>query len=805
MNDKNIYKGFFRKILIQKKKPLIVLISILIIAIPVVLFILPNLEKIRDRIPQKDRYALLPLGIESEELYRQFNLQEDDSAVNFKLAESAFLKGEVPESEYFINKVEDRHSGKKELISRISKYKTLRKRLETSLYGNRRFFNEPFIYTGDYKIIDEILELSDTGYLHVRHLFLKGYLLLREGRRTEARRIFDDLVKNGGILSEPSLYFYAKSFLEDEDKGEGIKILERYISQYPESRLTSLAYYHLSSLYLAAGDPEKAVETSQKGIDLKHDSEYLPELYLSKEAALRAIDESGSKPVLQDLFTLFPSDTAVLKRAEVEYNQITDKSILSDSLEMYLELCNVLIENGRQTQSQNLLKKINLPDTDKHKAYVIYLEAKRLKRAGEFDNSLAKLNKALQLSPDKDLKSRIYTLMGETYGLKKNVTSAEEYYKKSGESLGESGDYSLREIARIAYENGWREKARIYYNDIVTKYPESEYLSEALNYLVVLSFFKNEKAECEKYATMLKEKGTGFEDRLKGEYFLFRLGKGKKDFAKEYPLSYYGLITERNSSQLYLDPENSYPDVNKHKDNLGWEYFLAGCYDLAEKEYEFISDPQNPYNKMALCYFGYFHKDPPDGIRLTRDLTAGNYLAQIEQGYSLWFMEKAFPVNYYDIIQRESSKYGFQLYFILGIIRQESFFDPNAKSYVGALGLMQIMPSTGQWIAQKLGEKSQFKTSNLKDPKTNIRYGAWYLKSLRESVGNESGMILAAHNAGPGNVSKWKDMFPVWQNDKYLFYELIPSMQTRNFIRNVFVNQCIYERLLEKEGVTVYF
>jgi len=256
---------------------------------------------------------------------------------------------------------------------------------------------------------------------------------------------------------------------------------------------------------------------------------------------------------------------------------------------------------------------------------------------------------------------------------------------------------------------------------------------------------------------------------------------------------------------MYLPPEKAYPSVNKFKSNLAWEYFLAGCYDLAEKEYQFLNDASDPYEKMVLCYTAYFHKSFTDGIIKTRDFMDGNFQASVEKGYMKQFYRKAYPMDYVDIIEKYAPQNGFQTSLILALIRQESFFNPKVHSSSNAIGLMQILPSTGRWIFQNNSQTGKFDSSKLTNPEYNIENGVWYLDYLREVAGDESGMILAGHNAGPGNLKKWKNMFPVYESDKYLFYELIPSRQTRNFIKYVLTNQRIYEILYKTSGEDIYF
>ena len=122
----------------------------------------------------------------------------------------------------------------------------------------------------------------------------------------------------------------------------------------------------------------------------------------------------------------------------------------------------------------------------------------------------------------------------------------------------------------------------------------------------------------------------------------------------------------------------------------------------------------------------------------------------------------------------------------------ESGFDPNAKSVKGAMGLMQIMPETGTWIAGMLGIED-FKTNDLYNPKVNIRLGSWYISKLFDTFGGNLAIAIAAYNGGEGNVSQWlKD--GRWSGDIEEL-EDVPFKETSNYIRSVRLVYSVYEKL----------
>jgi soluble lytic murein transglycosylase len=111
------------------------------------------------------------------------------------------------------------------------------------------------------------------------------------------------------------------------------------------------------------------------------------------------------------------------------------------------------------------------------------------------------------------------------------------------------------------------------------------------------------------------------------------------------------------------------------------------------------------------------------------------------------------PLHYETIIQGHAEHYDLEPALLAAVVYQESRFRADAESPSGAIGLMQLLPSTAQGIADHTGG-SRYRRSDLYDPEINIRYGAWYLRHLIDKYGSER-LALAAYNAGQDNVDKW--------------------------------------------------
>ncbi|MBU5317242.1 lytic transglycosylase domain-containing protein [Clostridium bornimense] len=155
-------------------------------------------------------------------------------------------------------------------------------------------------------------------------------------------------------------------------------------------------------------------------------------------------------------------------------------------------------------------------------------------------------------------------------------------------------------------------------------------------------------------------------------------------------------------------------------------------------------------------------------------------------------MKIIFPLKYKDIVIKYSEENDVDPFFIMSIIKAESNFDKDARSSKGALGLMQVTPSTGEWIAEKINN-SIFEEDNLFDPDINIRYGTWYINYLSNKFNGNRNVIIAAYNAGPGSVDKWLNDSNYSQNGEDL--DNIPFVETDKYVAKVNFYYNIYKFL----------
>jgi soluble lytic murein transglycosylase len=155
-----------------------------------------------------------------------------------------------------------------------------------------------------------------------------------------------------------------------------------------------------------------------------------------------------------------------------------------------------------------------------------------------------------------------------------------------------------------------------------------------------------------------------------------------------------------------------------------------------------------------------------------------------------------FPLAYYDHLSMAAKEQGVDLAWAYGIARQESAFMSQARSHAGALGLMQLMPATGRFVARKIGLRLT-STQDILDVDNNVTLGTAYLRRMLDKFDGNYMLATAAYNAGPGRAKRWAEENSCLSPD--LWVEMIPFNETRTYVQRVLFYTRIFEERLGKQ------
>lgn len=216
------------------------------------------------------------------------------------------------------------------------------------------------------------------------------------------------------------------------------------------------------------------------------------------------------------------------------------------------------------------------------------------------------------------------------------------------------------------------------------------------------------------------------------------------------------------------------------------EEFGEGGRELGRIEVAIAAGRAVPEEKIACgewyAAFGFYHEAARVGMSLLGQFPS-------EPVYRL-----AYPLAYRGEVLACARQFDVDPFLIWSVMREESHFHSSALSWMGACGLMQIMPATGEWIASTMGEA--FTTARVMDPATNIRWGTWYLRHLLDRWDNDVDRALASYNGGQGSVSRWVSG-PLYQDNLDL-YAVIEFVETREYVTKVRNSLAVYRWLYGK-------
>ena len=400
------------------------------------------------------------------------------------------------------------------------------------------------------------------------------------------------------------------------------------------------------------------------------------------------------------------------------------------------------------------------------------------------------------------------------------LSSADEaikYLEKAIAQFPEEAPKALLYKARIHEKYGKTQKATLSRKQALENYPDS---AAVLNY-----YWRKARAAAYAgdYNTACKwgkAIATTQSDQSDPKT-IFWIGKwankaGKTDLAKQaftnllqiHPQSYYawraavmlgqdvGDFDNLRSLQPNLQFKSHYEPLPIGSETLQELYLLGQYQDAWTQLQSELSNPQQLSVEeqftegLLLVKLGQIRP----GIQSIWNLAQREFSSDQQRWQALrqkdayWY--GLFPFPYQEIITSHAKQEKINALIPISVMRKESTFDPLIDSRVGAVGLMQIIPRTANWIASQTNN-AQY---SLTKPEDNIRMGTWYLAQNHQRYQNNSLYAIASYNAGTGNVNRWLRQF---SKDPDLFVEQIPFPETKDYVEGVFGNYWNYLRLYD--------
>jgi soluble lytic murein transglycosylase len=254
------------------------------------------------------------------------------------------------------------------------------------------------------------------------------------------------------------------------------------------------------------------------------------------------------------------------------------------------------------------------------------------------------------------------------------------------------------------------------------------------------------------------------------------------------PDVYESLENENNSGNNVGEPVFSH--IDKAKELLLVEFYNSADIEIEAASSQFENDP-NGILQISTLYLKA--KDYINSQKIVSKYYK-KLFGSLEEPYKDYLYYLLYPYGYREYVDKYSAQFEIDPLFVLAVIREESRFDPEAGSYAGAQGLMQIMPATGKSIANSLDIKN-FSTEMLLDPETSIKMGSYYLSRQLGSYGGNKYYASGAYNGGPGAMNKWINKWGDKDIDEFIEY--VSYDETRNYIKKVMGSYYFYQMLYQ--------
>ena len=692
-------------------------------------------------------------------------------------------------------------------------------------------------HQGDYQQAISVLGNIKYSTLNLP-LFIKSQYILGECFKKiedwdRAIVIYKNLVKSDPLLTDYSLFFLAETYHLKRENHESIATFKEIIENFPQSLIISEANYQIAQNYRELNDLTSALIYYENILKDSQDNQLKANVLLDLSDLYWK--EKKYSDSLNCLYEILDKSYKLKRNSEPEELLIRYFYWIKENLKeinvpypIMMKCADILFKYRKYDLAENLYAEIisTFPDA-KDIAEVYYNRARAWYYKKDYKEAISQCNEIISRFPTGDIITKVYYFLANLIFASGERYSAIEKYNKIITQYPESiyARESYLRLAECYFQLNEPEKGIFQWKQVIEKYPDSYQAMNAWWNLGRYYTKNNNNSEALEAYRLLSER---FSKSSLGDDALYWRGKtlqkmGLEEEARviyekllrEYPLSYY---TERITKQR--DDLNfvGLISTSKKEDFTNLEEFLLKYAKIEEKgqlallkaelfeEISFYKESiielketlnYYPGNIFLLFKLSDVYKKNLDYYNsLNYSEIIFNYLVDNHQlddlPFELW--ESLYPICFEDIIREYALKYEIDPLLVMAMIREESRFNSWDESAAGARGLMQIIFSTGEWIAQKINI-IDFNDEMLFSPKVNINLGCWYIGYLKGKFSNDIILIISGYNAGPGITDQWLERYD--QSDLDNFVENIPYAETREHIKKVMKSYQMYKKLAQ--------
>ena len=687
----------------------------------------------------------------------------------------------------------------------------------TDISELRLYFKEAMKYRNQssYLISEYYLNKIKDDYLVLQdHIFyyMAESLRLQE-KYDQAEEYYLKLIKNypDSIWTETSSLGYADMFYIREDYITAENEYEHFRTAFPHSSYIPYCLFQLATCQEMNGKKDLAFE-NYKEIWLKYPLNESSES--ARENLTRLAEDSSIEPFI-------PTANQIYNRGEIffsiyhyysaldEFNRILQEDYLNYlSLELHsktlfkIGMCYFRLRDYNQANYYLTLSYEKYPSGSVADDSLYYM-GMALTSLNMNDDAISYYQKLLKLFPSSNFSDDALYRIGRIYSLRGDFINAASYFKRVSTDYpyGDKLPDALWELGLIQYRSDDYSSAKITFSNYASSYKGTSLEEKGLFW----------QAKCyqklgdnNKAAYLYKK----IIDLNSYSYYTFASGEMLEEMNEEVQIEEINTQLNPENPQIAdiipdiydILEEDSYTNdieigdinhINKAIELLKLEFFNSASLEIEAGSSEI---EENPARTLEIATLFLKSNDYSNSINII-----GKNLKQLKSGlnepYTDYLYYLYYPYGYKEIVQKYSSQYKLDdPLFTLAVIRQESNFVPDAVSYAGAQGLMQIMPSTGEGIAKQIGI-SNYNVNILLDPEINIRMGTFYLRQQLDNFGQNKFYCLGAYNGGPGRMSDWVSKRGNMDTDEFI--ESISYEQSREYVKKVMGNYYFYQMLYD--------
>jgi soluble lytic murein transglycosylase len=645
-----------------------------------------------------------------------------------------------------------------------------------------------------------------------RERFAAGLAAHKAGDWAVAAREFADPAWAGTPLEDYALLFQAESQLRQGDAVAARALAAQATDRTPESGLTPLALVRAAAVLREAGDPAGAVTVLQRVLARLADApDAARARYALGEALLAAGDQKESARVFQALWLQAPA--AFGDATERQLKVLADAGVTpappspaERAVRAERLLASGLIERARLESEALVAEKPEVEPLER--ALRVLMNASR--RLGRDDAALAAANDGLAAAPPERRAGWLLELgrLRQRRDREAALATLDRLVRDYPKSNDAPDALLLKaDVLEAAARPAEAEKT---YVKLAADYPDEEEGASALWRLGWIAWFRGNPVEATARWSRLQAVRSGQPLREAATYWVGRAWerRGDRDQAarqfaqlvKDSPRTYYGLLAAKRAPAVSVGggaAPFAFPADPREglQGDLRFDRAVAlrevGLREFADEELDeltrrSVGEPRRLY-ALSAAYVAdeRYHM----ALRILRRSFQGSARSAGPSPREFW--EMFYPLGWRDALTAAAGRASIDPFLVAAVVREESSFYPQARSRVGARGLMQLMPDTGRAVAQ--ARQIPFPDAEVLDqPVTNLEIGTIFFGGLLREFG-DARLAAAAYNAGPTRVREW------WANrktdDLEVWVEQIPYNETRAFVKRVMLSWQEYQRV----------